>query len=387
LLHRIIDRYILREITLPFFLILGVLTFVLLMGKLLQLMDMMVNKGVGLLDISRLVLFLLPSFFVFTIPIALLMAILIGLGRLSADNEWIALRASGVSLYQLVFPIAVATLAAFLFTALINLFLVPYSTRTSKDILYGIAKQKASIGIKEGIFNDDFEGLVLYAENIPLDGAFMEGVIISDRRTVQEPTIIIARKAYLVSDPHSLVVTLRLENGSIHSASTDFKSYRKAEFRSYDLNLDMGSSLSGGNKTRRRDASEMTLGEIVTMLQSATVDKKTSLEMIIEMHRKLSIPLSCIIFALLGMPLGIRAHRAVRARGFTIGLIVVLAYYLLQLGGTAMAETGRLPPFLGAWIPNGIFFIAGAYTFISAAREKPLRIPSLLRFTHSGRRD
>lgn len=378
-MRTIVGRYILREITLPFFLILCVLTFVLLMGKLLQLMDMMVNKGVDFLDIARLVVFLLPSFFVFTIPIALLMAILIGLGRLSADNEWIALRASGVSLYQLVSPVATAALVAFLLTFLISLFLVPYGNRNTKDILYGIAKQKASIGIKERVFNDDFEGLVLYAEHIPVDAAYMDGVIISDRRTAQEPTIIIARRAYLVSDPRTLVITLRLENGSIHSAGTDLRSYRKAEFRTYDLNLNIGAALAGENQSRRQDTNEMTPGELLDMARSRLSDKKVAREMLIELNRKLSIPFSCVIFAILGMPLGITAHRAVKARGFTIGLMVVLAYYLIQLGGTAMAEAGMISPFLGAWIPNAMFFFAGVYTFFIAARETPAHLPSLPR--------
>lgn len=383
----IINRYILREITLPFFLILGILTFVLLMGKLLQLMDMMVNKGVAFMDIVQLILFLLPSFFVFTIPIALLMAILIGLGRLSSDNEWIALRASGVSLYQVLRPVAAAGFVSFLVTILISLFLAPYSNLKTKDILYGIARQKASIGIKERVFNDDFEGLVLYAEHIPMDGAYMEGVIISDRRTAHEPTLIIARRGYLVSDPRTLLVTLRLENGSIHSADKDLKSYRKAEFRSYDLNLDLGAVIAGEKKVRRKDASEMLIGEILAMMRVPLEDQKFFRELRIELNRKLAIPFSCIIFSLLGMPLGITAHRAVKARGFTIGLIVVLAYYLLQLGGTALAETGRVSPFLGAWSTNALFLIVGTYMFVSAAREQPFIRPSFNRLMFTGRCD
>ncbi len=94
-MRRLINRYILREIAVPFCMILFVLTFVLLMGKILQVMDLMINKGIGFVEIALLILFLIPSFLVFTIPVSLLIAILIGLGRLSGDNEWTVLKMSG----------------------------------------------------------------------------------------------------------------------------------------------------------------------------------------------------------------------------------------------------------------------------------------------------
>ena len=162
-MFKIINRYILKEISIPFFLTLFVFTFILLMGKILQLMDLMVNKGVSFIDISKLILFLMPSFLVFTIPTAFLISILIGLGRLSGDNEITVFKASGISLYQLLFPIAVASLIAFIMTAVITFFLVPHSNYATRNLLFDIARQKASIGIKEKVFNDDFKDLVLYA--------------------------------------------------------------------------------------------------------------------------------------------------------------------------------------------------------------------------------
>src|SRR5659263_18795 len=125
-MRRLINRYVLREIAIPFCMILFVLTFVLLMGKILQVMDLMINKGIGFADIARLMLYLLPSFLMFTIPISLLIAILIGLGRLSGDNEWTVLKMSGLSLYQLSYPVACAALVAFLMTLTTTIFLVPY---------------------------------------------------------------------------------------------------------------------------------------------------------------------------------------------------------------------------------------------------------------------
>jgi len=109
---KILNRYILKEITLPFLMTILVFTFVLLIGKILQITDLMVNKGVNVLTVVKIVLFILPSFLTVTIPISLLIAVLIGLGRLSSDNEITAMKASGISLYQLLLPIATLCVVA-----------------------------------------------------------------------------------------------------------------------------------------------------------------------------------------------------------------------------------------------------------------------------------
>ncbi|MCX5838503.1 MAG: LPS export ABC transporter permease LptF [Deltaproteobacteria bacterium] len=372
-MHRLINRYILREIAVPFCMILLVLTFVLLMGKILQVMDLMINKGIAFTDIARLMLFLMPSFLIFTIPISLLIAILIGLGRLSGDNEWTVLKMSGMSLYQLSFPVACAALAAFLMTLATTLFLVPYGNLASKALLFDMARQKASIGIREKVFIDDFQGILLYAERIPVHGDFLEGVLISDSRISHEPSTIIARRAYLISNPDTMVITLRLEDGSTHMVDTSLNHYRKMDFRFYDVRLDLASTLAGDKKIAARSSTEMSLSELTSVLRKGGVKEEALRELAIELNKKLTIPFSCLVFALIGMPLGIRAHRSVRSRGFTIGLFLVLVYYLLRLSGEALVETGRLSPIIGTWAPNWIFAAAGILLFSLSAGEASFR--------------
>ena len=372
-MRRLINRYVLREIAFPFCMILLVLTFVLLMGKILQVMDLMINKGIAFADIARLMLYLLPSFLIFTIPISLLIAILIGLGRLSGDNEWTILKMSGVSLYQLSFPVACAALVAFLMTLATTIFLVPYGNLASKALLIDMARQKASIGIREKVFIDDFQGILLYAERIPAHGDFLEGVLISDSRISREPSTIIARRAYLVSNPDTMVITLRLEDGSTHTVDAGLNRYRKMDFRFYDLRLDLASTLSTEKKSGIKSSTEMSLSELTTTLGNRGLKEEALRELAIELNKKLTVPLSCLVFALIGLPLGIRAHRSVRARGFTLGLFLVLVYYLLRLSGEALVETGRLPPILGTWTPNGIFAAVGILLFSLSAREVSFR--------------
>src|SRR4030042_132139 len=373
-MRRVINSYILKEIAVLFCTILLVLTFVLLMGRILQVVDLMINKGIAFADIARLMILLIPSFLVFTIPISLLMAILIGLGRRSGDNDIPVLKMSGVSLYQLSLPVACAALAAFVMTPPTSLFLVPFGNLASRNLLYDMAKQKASIGIREKVFIDDFQGILLYAEKISAQGDFLEGVLISDNRITREPSTIIARRAYLISNPDTMVVTLRLEDGSMHTVDAGLKNYRKMDFSFYDVRLDLAASLSEKREVDAKSGAEMTVAELISKLRSLGIKDEALREMAIELNKKLTIPLSCLVFALIGVPIGIRAHRSVRSRGFAIGLALVLAYYLLRLGGEALVETGRLSPVIGTWTPNVVFAVAGIISFYMAASEKPLSL-------------
>ncbi|MDO9527559.1 MAG: LPS export ABC transporter permease LptF [Syntrophales bacterium] len=369
-MFKIINRYILKEISFPFFITLFVFTFILMTGRILQLMDLMVNKGVSFVDVSKIVLFLMPSFLVFTIPTAFLISILIGLGRLSGDNEITVFRASGISLYQLLFPIAFASLITFIMTAVATFFLVPHSNYATRNLLFDIARQKASIGIKEKVFNDDFKDLVLYAEKVPVHGNFMEGIIVFDNQLSQEPNTIIARKGYLVSDPNTLTVVLRLENGSTHTVDKNLKSYKKMDFSTYDVNLNLKMADAGEEEATAKKSKEMTVWELSEEIKSSGLKETVIRELAIEFHKKLSIPLSCVIFGILGIPLGIRESRSGKSAGFTVGLFVALIYYMLQLCGEGLGETGKLPPAIGVWAPNVIFGAAGIYIFILAAQEK-----------------
>lgn len=372
-MRRLINRYVFLEIAIPFGMILFVLTFVLLMGKILQVMDLMINKGVAFTDIALLIFYLIPSFLAFTIPISLLIAILIGLGRLSGDNEWTIMKMSGVSLYQLSVPVAWVAVITFLITLATTLFLVPYGNTASKALLFDMARKKASIGIRERVFIDDFQGILLYVDRIPADGSFLEGVLISDNRITNEPSTIVARRAYLVSNPDTMVITLRLENGSTHTVDGGLKHYRKMDFAFYDVRLDLAPTLSPEKRDLAKSSTEMSLSELTDTLKKGVLQGPALRELAIELYKKVTVPFSCLVFALIGMPLAIRAHRSVRSRGFTIGLLLVLVYYVLRLWGEALVETGRIAPAIGTWMPNLIFAAAGLLLFTLSARESSFR--------------
>ena len=161
---------------------------------------------------------------------------------------------------------------------------------------------------------------MLYAEKIPLDGKYMEGVIVSDNRIIGEQNTILAKKAFLISDPELMTVKLRLENGSIHTVSSDLKNYRKIDFKSYDINLDLSTAIASMSEDSK-SSTEMTMSELLEKMKKPGMDEAAIRELAIEVHKKFSIPLSCIFFGLLALPLGIRSHRAVKSRGFAVGII------------------------------------------------------------------
>lgn len=367
-MRKIIYRYIFKEIATSFIIILFVLTFVLLMGKILQIMDLIINKGVSVLSIAEIIICLLPAFMLFTIPIALLIAILIAMGRLSADNEITALKTSGISLLQMYYPVAVASLLTFIIAVFISYFLVPQSNFATKRLLFNIVQQNASIGIKEKIFNADFKGFLIYAEKIPVDKNYMEGVVVSDKRMIGEQNTILAKRAYLISDPESMTVKIKLEDGSIHTVSADMKSYRKIDFKSYYINLDLTTALANFDESTK-SSTEMTMSELLEKMKKPGLDQAAVRELAIEVHKKFSIPLSCIFFGMVGLPLGIRSHRSVKSRGFAVGLVVVASYYLLRIGGEALVETGYIAPVLGVWTPNFVFAVVGISLLYAANNE------------------
>lgn len=367
-MRKILNQYILKEIAFPFIIILFVLTFVLLMGKILQIMDLFINKGISFFSIAKIILFLLPYFMLFTIPIALLIAILMAMGRLSSDNEVTAMKTSGISLLQLFYPVAVASLIAFIFSIIISYYIVPQSNTATRKLLFNVVQQNVNIGLKEKIFNDDFKDFLIYADKILANKNYMEGIIISDKRTVGEHNTIFARKAYLVSDPESMNVKLKLENGSIHSVSPNLKNYRKIDFISYEINLDLSTAVGNFDKPAK-SAKDMTMNELLENMKKPGMQEKDIRELYIEAHKKFSTPLACILFGMLALPLGIRSHRSVKSKGFAVGLLIVCFYYVLRIGGEAFAETGYIPVAIGVWFPNILFALIAFLLFYITHKE------------------
>ena len=367
---KILDRYVLREILVPFGLGLALFTFVLLLARLLKLIELVVNRGVPLTSIVTVFLSLLPAFLEITVPMAMLLAILVAFGRLSTDSEITALRSSGVSLYQLVPPVAMFVLAATTLTAGLAWQGRPWGNRSLRTAMWDIARSRASAGLKPQIFNDEFPGLVIYVERLePADR--LVHVMISDERDPEQKNTVFAREGLMISDPERETLTLRLSDGVIHTTDESGRSSDRTDFRAYDVSLDLRAALAGARQ-RPDDPKELTLGQLRAAIATKRAAGVSVVGELIEYHRKFSIPFACVVFGLIAMPLGIQPARAVRSRGFAVSLVVIFAYYVLLSAGQGFAEQGAVPPSVGLWLPNVVLGVAGAILFRRAAAERPL---------------
>jgi len=368
-----IHRYILREISTPAILSLLIFTFVLLMGKIPKLAELIINKGVSALEIARLFSYLLPTFFSVTIPLSFLLGILLAFGRFSADSEFIAFKASGISLYSMVKPVLLLALFFSLLTAWITISIEPASKTAFRGKLFQIASSSAAISIKPGVFNDEFNGIVLYTHGIDETRSIMQDIFISDEREGEIPATITARQGRLISNPGQYSLTLRLSNGTIHRRPFDKKTatYQTISFTHYDINLDISDQLN--SKQRHRSRSELSWGELNKKIEATKNDRKR-FHLQVEKHERIVIAFAPLILVLIGVPLGLQSQRSGKGAGFALALMVFLGYYILLSFAGTVADKGLLPAALILWLPNLTFFLGGVWFLHRTAIEKPLQI-------------
>jgi len=397
IMYKVIYRYILKEISVPFFTGLLVLTFVMFMQKLLRLIELVLNKGVNLSEVMKIFFYIIPSFLANTIPMALLLGIIMAFSRFSTDNEITALKASGIGIHQLLLPVLLFSFLAYIFTSALMIYALPWGDRSLKNLLYSIAKTKATIDLKERIFNRDFDGMVFYVENLSIKGKDMEGIFIFDKRNPQEPSTILAEKGFVITDPKKETITLRLIKGSIHQKGKKDSTYRRIDFDTYDLKLDFQKDLMRGRASSKsytntlrhlKDEIKKVEAQILKARNFIGDKRKRILNDLlrdlnrwkIELYKIFSIPFSCLIMAFLGLPLGIYSRQSGRWGGFIWSFIVFFIYYMFIAGGEIFGSEGIIPPFIATWIPNIIFAVIGLYLLIKTANESPVKI--LLTFNH-----
>jgi lipopolysaccharide export system permease protein len=363
--------YILKEIV-PIFLIgLMVFTVILLMDKILKLIELVVNRGASLSNILMLFLFISPSFLILTIPIAVLLATLLTFGRLSSDSEITAFKASGMSLYQLFIPISVFALCTFLLSNFLVFYGLPWGNRGFKSTLLLIARSKADIEIKERVFSDTFSGLVVYVDRVPLQGKRMEGVLIYDERDKEKSNTIIAKEGFLIKNGPDQDIILRLITGDIHRYEPKLQTFQKIKFDTYDLKLEFAKTSKAIEK-KLKDK-EMSIDDIQEKIKEVEKTGGNTIPYEVEIHKRYAIPFTCIVFALMGVPLGIQPRRSGRSYGFILSILILLAYYISVTVSELLAMRKTMSPLLAGWTPNLLFTSLAIYLFVKAANESPFK--------------
>ena len=369
-----IHRYILKEISLPILLSLLIFTFVLLMGRIPRLTELVINKGVPVSEMLQLFSYLLPTFFSITVPLSFLLGILLAFGRFSADSEFIALKASGISLYNMLKPVVILALACSLLTAWLTVSVEPAGKSAFRSKLFQIASSRASVGIRPGVFNDDFDGIVLYTRGMDERRGIMQNVFISDEREGETPATILAQQGRFIPDPDNYSMTLHLINGSIHRQpkGENKSTYQIVGFSNYNINLDLGNQLTAA-EGRHRSRGELSWTELQAAQQEST-DEKSLLRLAVEKHKRIAIAFAPLVFALVGVPLGLQSNRSGKGAGFSLALAISLVYYLLLSIASTIAGKGLVPVAVAIWAPNICFLCGGSYFMHRTAIERPLKV-------------
>jgi len=355
---RILDRYIFTEILPPFFLSMAALTLVLLLQRMYKLAELVVSRGATVGAVVKLLLYVLPGFFVIIIPMSLLVASLTAFTRLSSDSEITAMKASRISLYVMMRPLMAFALICFLATAATSLVLVPTANFALKKHLFNMVKSRSMVGIEAGVFSSTFDGMVMYVDKMEsLDR--MEGIFISDERSTSEPYVIIAKRGKLTADQSTLKVTLAMNDGSIHALPRDETSYSLMSFDAGKLYLDINQALVQKN-SQEKSMEETGSLELLRQLKIAKTEGKPTIDLESEFHKRIAIPFACVIFGLIGAPLGIRQSRSGKSAGIAVALMVFLFYYFILAAGTKFADAGTLAPIVAYWLPNLLLTAAAA---------------------------
>jgi len=359
---RTIDRYLLQELGAPFALSLGALTFILLTREILRLVELLINKGVGLIPLVKTFLFLLPSFFVLTLPMACLIASISAFSRLSSDRELIALHATGVSLGRLVRPVLIFSGATFVLTVILAQFAQPWSGQSLKKLALVMLRDQVSLALDEGVFNAPTDNVVMYIGERSLPGE-PRGVFISDSRIKGEPRIIVARDWAVINDPLHNRIGLTLHNGTIHVNPKDSTQYRMIRFTSYDFKVDLAESLAPVAEERP------SIFEIRYRLRASHGQDPRYLRLLEDEYKDLAFPVATLLFGLIGVPLGIVVKRSGRAGGFAVGILIILAFYVLNVIGDFWVSQRVMSPFAAAWFPNAVFGLVTIILFQRRVRS------------------
>jgi len=357
----------------PFVINLMFFTFVFLMVEMLKVTNMVVNYNVGVFTVLIMLAYSTPYFLTYIIPMSIMIAVLLAFLRLSGDNEIVALKTSGMSIYSLLPPVMLFCLIGCLLTFFMTAYGMPWGRLSVKELTYKVLSSNLEIGLKDRTFNDSFEDVVLYVHKIDSKSKKLQDIFIEDKRTQNIVSTVVAPRGKLFSESDEHIYHLLLYNGVIYQVDLKNRSTNYIDFENYEVRLDIreaASRLEQGAKHRK----EMNLVELRNYLNNSTRRNSKYYKALMELHKKFSIPIACFALGLLAVPLGIQSGPAKKSFGLVLGMIFFLIYYFLLTAGLVLGETGTCPPVIGMWGPNIVMGGLGLYLLVKTANERKLRI-------------
>ena len=353
---RILTRYILREVISHALLGGALFTFVLFIRDLGRILELAVRGSASIHAVFLIFLYTLPSTLILTIPMTVLVGILLGLSRLSADSEVTAMRASGFGVLQFVRVVSIAAFAALGLGLFNSLYVAPHSAAALLRLQSELRETQASFEVQPRVFYEDFKNYVLYVQDVrPAEGVSLwRHVFLADLSQPATPHITTAEQAVVIAGPHG-TLRLHLSDGSQHDISAkDPNQYDISTFSDTDTPIQTGVQ------------EELRLGRLDTPLLAMPAGQlwrrraePMGRQFVIELNKRLSYPVACVVLMLVGVPLGLSSRRAGKSTGFVLTIGLVFIYYFLSSVGVAFAKQGKVAPIAGVWTANLVFGIAG----------------------------
>ncbi|KMP11485.1 hypothetical protein UR09_03195 [Candidatus Nitromaritima sp. SCGC AAA799-A02] len=367
-----IDRYILQELTKIFLISVGSLTMVLYLDKFLFMAEMIVNRGVSFLEVCRIMFYISPAFLALTIPMSVLVASVVAFNQFSAYNEWVAMKACNLSFLQTMRPVAMFSFAAYLMAGIIMIYALPWGNLSYKKLIFDIIKNRASVDIKPNVFNYDFTNLVILVKEREGRSRLID-VFIADSTQSDTPKIITANQGNILPNADTLKIQLELKNGTIHELSKARSDYQTINFDIYDLALSMPDT-ERLEKEALVGNRELSINQLLKQIDELRKEGLPTRGAQVELSKKFSIPFTCLLFGLLGAPLGIHSSRSGKSGSFAMCVLVILMYYMGLIFMQNMGRLGKVEPYSSVWIPNIIMLVITVYTTYKMQKELPFKL-------------
>ena len=354
---RILTRYILGEILSHTLIGCALFTFILFMKELPHILEMVVRNSSTIASVAQVFLFTLPNFFEVTIPMSVLVGILLGMSRMAADSEIIAMRASGLGIGYFVRVGSIVAVAGTLFGLVNTVYIAPRANQAILEMDRQLASQ-ASFEIKPRVFEEDFKNFVLYVQDVRsgTGAANWRQVFMADVSDPATPLITTAASATVASDSSSDLI-MRLRNGTRHEMTPgSTEQYNISTFNYTDLPFS-SSQHSAGH-----------LGRLDTAIYAMPIDQviarthgKDGRRFQIELHKRFAYPVSCLVLMLVGVPLGVTSRRGGKSSAWVFTILLVFFYYFLSSTGIALGHQNKIPAFVAVWAANIIFTAGGIF--------------------------
>jgi LPS export ABC transporter permease LptG/LPS export ABC transporter permease LptF len=354
---RILRRYILREMF-SHALLGGLLfTFVLFTPRLGHILELIIRNISSFGTVAAIVVDMLPSMFVLTVPMAVLVGVLLGLSRLAADSEITAMRASGIGVWRFVGIAGILAAGAFAFSLFNSLYLAPTAWRTSLSLEDSLRNSQASFEVQPRVFYEDFKNIVLYVDDVRSSTGASEWrkVFLANIAKPAFPVVTTAAQATVVNDRSNGSVLMRLRDGQQQQLDPDHPDqYDVSTFSQTDLPLI--SEADDTDHSPHAPAPYMAMSNAQLRMLSA---RKGGRYYDIELEKRYAYPFACLMLMMVGVPLGMGSRRGGKSTGFVLSIVLVFLYYFVSEIGVALARQHKVPVALGVWAANILFGLGG----------------------------